>query len=190
MNIKIPKTQVALHPLIAKRWSPLAFSERRIEKDTMDELFTAASWAASAYNEQPWRYYYAQRGSQSFDDLWSCLAKGNQPWTRDAAILLVACTTISFSANDKINSNASHDLGMANAQLLLQAVHRDIYGHLMAGFDKEKVTQYLNLDANTNVVCVGALGYMGTPEQLEGNYRTRELKARSRNSLDQFVIKL
>ena len=190
LEIKMPDVKTDILPLIQKRWSPLAFSDRPISELQMEELLEAAGWAASAYNEQPWRYIYAHRGSEGFDLLWSCLSEGNQPWAQSASVLLVALSKNIFKTTGKLNIWASHDLGMANAQLLLQAVHRNIYGHLMAGFDKEKLKTLLDLEDDITPVCMGALGYLGNVELLEGNYKKREQSVRSRNPLLSYAKRL
>lgn len=190
IDIKAAKTQAAVHPLIKKRWSPLSFSDQAIPDEKMQELFEAARWAASAYNEQPWEYVYAHKGTPGFDDLWNCLMGGNQPWTKKAAVLVVAIARNTFSMNGKPNNWAMHDLGMANAQLLLQAAENDIYGHLMAGFEPDKVNDLLQLSENQQPVCMGALGYLGDPEELEEAYKSRELAPRSRKEVSEFITAL
>jgi len=45
-----------IHQLIAERWSPYAFAERPVSDSDLRSLFEAARWAASSFNEQPWRY--------------------------------------------------------------------------------------------------------------------------------------
>ena len=42
-----------IHELIARRWSPYAFSDRPVSDDDLRALFEAARWAPSSYNEQP-----------------------------------------------------------------------------------------------------------------------------------------
>ncbi len=190
IEIKKPTVKSEIHGLIQKRWSALAFSDKDIEDVYMEELFEAASWAASAYNEQPWRYIYAHQGTEGFEQLWSCLAEGNQPWSKSAGVLFVAIYKTNFSKNGGSNHWAAHDLGMANAQLLLQAVHRDIYGHLMAGFDADRISQLFNLDNDSVPHCMGALGYLGNELSLTEAYRNRELSPRSRNKVSSFTKKV
>ena len=190
IEIKSPETSFDLAPLIRKRWSPRSFAEQAISKTQVEELLEAARWAASANNEQPWRYTYALKGTPGFEQLWNCLLPGNQPWTKDAAVLLVAMKRNTFARTGKANPWAAHDLGLANAQLLLQAAHRDIYGHMMAGFDKEKVNTLLNLDETVTPVCMMALGYLGEADQLDEPYKTRELTPRNRLSIDKFTQQL
>ncbi len=112
---------------------------------------------------------------------------GNQPWAKDAAALVVTVARKTFAANGNANGSALHDLGMANATLLLQARALDIFGHPMGGFDREKATEILNLDEDRMPVCVIALGYLGDAEQLIEPFKTRELSPRSRKTVDQFV---
>ena len=184
---KTPKTEAEIHPLIAKRWSPRSFSNKPITKEQMNELFEAARWAASANNEQPWEYAYAFKDTDGFEKLWNCLMPGNQPWTKQASVLVVALKRNTFAKNGNPNPWAEHDLGLANAQLFIQATHRDIYGHMMAGFDKEKTKQTLALNEDVEPVCIFALGYLGEAESLEEPYLSRELAPRNRNSVEQFT---
>nr|WP_321357824.1 nitroreductase family protein [uncultured Draconibacterium sp.] len=180
-------TKYEIHPLLEKRWSPRAFSPEPVSEEEVNEIFTAASWAPSAMNEQPWQYVYAMRGTPGFDAIWDCLAPGNQPWTKQAALLFVAIKIDTFANNGNPNPWAMHDVGMANAQLLLQAASKDIYGHMMAGFDGDKLKEVLQLSDNVTPVCVGALGYLGHADSLDEPYRSREKAPRIRKSLDEFV---
>ena len=184
------ETKYNIHPLLEKRWSPRAFSPKPVTEEGVNEIFSGASWAPSAMNEQPWQYVYALRGTSGFDTLWDCLATGNQPWTKNAAVLFVALQRNTYEKNGRLNKLAMHDVGMANAQLLLQAGAKDIYGHLMGGFENDKVIEVLNLDENVSPVCMGALGYLGNADSLEEPYRSREKAPRTRKSLEEFVRRL
>ncbi|MCK3686286.1 nitroreductase family protein [Maribellus sp. YY47] len=187
---KQTKVNSGLHPLIQKRWSPRAFSEKKIEERELEVLFEAASWAPSANNEQPWQYVYALKGTPGYENLWNCLMPGNQPWSKTAPVIFAALYRNTFKKNGMPNPWAAHDLGMANAQLLLQAASSDIYGHLMAGFDEQKLREKLQLRDDVTPVCVGVLGYLGNAEKLDEPYRTREIKGRSRYGLNEFVQKV
>ncbi len=190
IDIKKVRVGKIVHPLIKKRWSPRAFSEEKIPQELLDGIFEAASCAPSAMNEQPWKYVYAERGTPGFDKLWSCLMPGNQPWTKKAPVIFVAIYNKYYENNGRENTAAEHDLGMANANLLMQAVSQDIYGHLLGGFDAQKTAEVLNLDDEQVPFCMGVLGYLGDPEQLEEPYKSREQAERSRKELKEFVLKL
>ncbi len=65
----------------------------------------------------------------------------------------------------------------------------DIYGHVMAGFDKQKTAESLNLDADRAAFCIIALGYLGNIDQLNEPYKGRELMSRTMKPLSEFVFK-
>ncbi|HPF52117.1 MAG TPA: nitroreductase family protein [Draconibacterium sp.] len=188
--IELTETGVDIHQLIKERWSPRAFSSKKIPEALLKEIFTAASWAASAMNEQPWHYIYAENGTEGFEKLWSCLNPTNQIWTKNVPVIFAAFYHQNYRLNGKPNRAAMHDLGMANAQLLLQATSTGVYGHLMGGFDSGKLTETLETSNDLVPVVMGVLGYPGDPEKLEEPFRSRELKPRTRLSLDEFVEKV
>ena len=189
-TIELTETEVGIHPLIKMRWSPRAFSTRKIGKDSLEKIFTAASWAASAMNEQPWHYIYAINGTEGFEKLWSSLNPTNQIWTKNVPVIFAAFYRQNYSLNGKPNRAAMHDLGMANAHLMLQAVSEGIYGHLLGGFDKEKLADELQISGDLVPFVMGVLGYPGDPEKLEEPFRTRESKPRTRRSIEEFVVRV
>ena len=186
-SVKIPSTQYPVLELIKNRWSARAFTDTPLTDETVHTLFEAASWAASANNEQPWQYIYAHRGTPGFDQLWNCLMPGNQPWAKNAAILILSVARKTYAANGNPNAYSWHDLGMANATLFLQATAMDIYGHPMAGFSKDKAKEALGLTDDQEPVCMIALGYLAAPEVLEEPFLTREVTARTRKALSEIV---
>jgi nitroreductase len=189
-TIKIAKTTYPVLDVIKNRWSARAFSSKDISDEELNTLFEAASWAASANNEQSWQYIYAKKGTEAFDTIWNCLLPGNQPWAKHAAALIVAVARKTFEANNTLNAYAGHDLGMANAHLLLQARAMNIYCHPMAGFNKIKLTENLNLSENQDAFCVIATGFLAEAETLEEPFKTRELTARKRKNISEFTFQL
>lgn len=181
---KIPQTQYPILDVLKNRWSARSFSDKKISQETLEQLLESASWAFSSMNEQPWRYIYAFKGEPAFDKMWACLMAGNQPWSKNAAVLMLSLANTKFG-NGNANRHAYHDVGAANANLLTEATANNIYGHIMGGFDYAKVQTEFNLPEQLEPVAVIALGYLGEPEQLEEPFRARELNARSRKSLNE-----
>src|SRR5579872_15138 len=127
-----PKTQAStaapIHELIAKRWSPYCFAPDPVPLGDLRALFEAATWAASSYNEQPWRYIVATKDNgEEFAKLLSCLVEGNQAWAKEAPVLALGCASLKFAHNGKPNAAALHDLGQASATLSLEATARGLY---------------------------------------------------------------
>jgi len=173
-----------LHPIISERWSPRALSGEPIDQASLDMLFEAARWAASSYNAQPWKYIYAHKSTPEFQEMWDCLLPGNQPWTTKASVIFACIAVDRFEHDGSVNAWAEHDLGAANAQLFLQATHMDIYGHLLAGVDKERASELLKITDGEHLVCFGVLGRLAPPEILEEPFRSRETAPRMRKPLD------
>lgn len=169
--------------LIKNRWSARSFSDKLIKDNDLNTILEAATWAFSANNAQPWQFVYAHRGSAEFEAIWGCLAGGNQPWCKDAAALVV-CISQDVFENGKRNDWALHDLGAANATMMLQATEMQIFGHPMAGFDRAKASTLLGLNPETHTPWViMALGYLDSPDKLNDPYKTRELTPRTRKAL-------
>ncbi|MDB5272855.1 MAG: nitroreductase [Chitinophagaceae bacterium] len=188
-TIKTAQTQHPVLDLIKKRWSPRSFFQEEMEQADLDTILEAASWAASANNEQPWQYVYAHRGTEGYETLKSCLNPMNQTWAKDSAVLIAAIARKTFASGDD-NKWALHDLGMANAQLLLQALSMNIYGHPMAGFNREKLSELLSLNEQQEAVCMIALGFLDIPDKLDEPLRSRETQVRQRKPLTAFTTLL
>ncbi|GAB3286961.1 nitroreductase family protein [Hymenobacter tenuis] len=173
---------------IRKRWSPRAFASYPVAPETLDQVFEAASWAASAMNEQPWRYIYAHHADQeTFQKMVDCLLPGNQPWAKNAPLLILALAKTQYD-NGTPNGAALHDLGLANGNLILEATALGLHGHFMGGFDAAKTKEVFQLPDTLQPVAFIALGYLGAVEQLEEPFLSREKAARQRKSISEFAF--
>lgn len=191
MSIKIAKTEHKVIDVIKNRWSARSFSDKAISETDLHTLFEAASWAFSANNAQPWEFIYAHKeDTAAFQKLHSCLVGGNQPWTKNAAVLMAVIAHKKLE-NGHENKAANHDVGSANATLMLQATSMNIYGHVIGGFDMNKTVELLNIDTETTepVVFI-ALGYLDSPEKLEEPFKTREITPRTRKPLERIIKRL
>lgn len=187
--IKQAKTKYPVIDLIKDRWSARAFSKKSLAEDELFTLFEAAHWAASSSNEQPWRYIYARReDTEVFEKMVHCLMPGNQPWAKNAAVLILCVVKTTAGPDNKPNLAAMHDLGLANATLLLQATSQHIYGHMMGGYDKAKTKKEFNIGEGYDTAIFMALGYLDSPDTLEEPFKTRELTARTRKDLSEVVF--
>lgn len=187
MSIKIAETNNPVIDLIKNRWSARSFSNQEITQKELETILEAGSWAFSSNNAQPWHFIYAFRNDASFQKLHECLMPGNKPWTKNAAVL-IAVLADKKNANGSENRIARHDVGAANATLMLQALTMGIYGHVMGGFDVAKAVEVLQIDAEVlDPVVFIALGHLDTAEKLEEPFKTRELTPRTRKSLNEIA---
>jgi nitroreductase len=181
-------TTYPVHELIRNRWSPRAYSTQPVEQEKLNQVFEAASWAFSAMNAQPWQYIYAHKAdTEAFQRILDTLMPGNQPWAKNAQVLIIALANTQH-ANGQPNGAAMHDLGAANATLFLEATALGLHGHVMGGFDREKVRRDFNLPDNLTPGVVIALGYLGEAEQLEEPFLSREKAARTRKPVAEFAF--
>jgi len=190
LAVKPAVTKNNVQQLLRKRWSARSFSDRPIATEMLAQLFEAASWAPSSMNEQPWRYAYALKGSESYEALLHCLQPGNAHWAKNAAVLIMSTADTRFQAFPDSNRHALHDTGAANALLLLEAAANEIYGHEIGGYKREETRALLDLPEFMEDVCFIVLGYLDDAEKLDEPFRSRELSPRSRKDVAEFTKQL
>jgi nitroreductase len=186
---KHAKPQHPIHELLVKRFSPYGFSDRPVAKADLLSLFEAARWAPSSYNEQPWTYIVATREEpEEYARVHSCLVEGNQGWAKNAPVLAIGCANLNFVRNGKPNAAAVHDLGLASANLSVEATARGLCVHQMIGIDRDKVRATFNVPLDVEPITGLAIGYAADPETLPEPVRQRDTSPRSRKPLSQFVF--
>ncbi len=178
-----------IHELIDKRWSPRAFSEREIEAEKIEKLFESASFAASCFNEQPWRFIYATKDyPERYDQLLSCLVDFNQMWVKTAPMIILTLASTKFAQNQKENLHARHDLGLAIGNMSVQAMSMNLYMHQMAGFSIGKAREMFEIPNDFDIVTMIAVGYLGDPSQLPDHISEMESNKRERKPLDKILF--
>jgi nitroreductase len=190
-RIKIAPTNYNVLDLIKNRFSARAFSDKALALSEVNTLLEAAMWAPSAMNEQPWRYYVALKSNVlAFQKLVDLLVQGNMPWAKNAGALILCTVKLTFKQNQQPNVSALHDVGMANQNLLLQALSMGIYGHVMGGFHRNQAKEIFNMGSDYEPVCIIALGYLGDLETLVEPFKERERTQRTRKLLNEVVTYL
>jgi nitroreductase len=168
-----------LNKAIQNRWSPRAFSDKKVTKEMIDLLFEAARRAPSSRNEQPWNYYYVHRENRViFNDFLDFLTGDNPLWAKEAEVLMISVMKKNFDHKNRPNGKALHDIGAANVSIAIQASEMGLQVHQMGGFDKEKAATYLHLETEIfEPVTAIAVGF---PD--ENRPQTEELLQRKRQS--------
>ena len=186
---KVAQASYPIHDFIRQRWSPRAFADRAITRTELGGLLEAARWAPSSSNEQPWSFIVATRDNKTeFEKLFSCLVPGNQLWAGAAPVLMLSIAHMVFEEDNSPNRHALHDVGLAVENLILQGMSIGVFTHQMAGFHVNKARELFALPAGYEPVAMIALGYPGDPNTLPDTLRKRELAARSRKGLEEFVF--
>ena len=184
------KTRFEVHELIRRRWSPYALDpDRSINAAELESLFEAAAWAASSFNEQPWRFIVARKEqSGEFSRMLACLMEANQVWARNASALVLGLTRDAFTRNGKPNRVALHDLGLAAGSLTLEATYRGMVVHQMAGIEAQKIVETYGVPAGFTPQTAIAIGYPADPSILPEELRGRDTGERTRKELGEFVF--
>ena len=183
MEFITSKTTPADHPIldhIKNRWSPRVFKSDLITETHIHQLLEAARWAASSYNQQPWRFIYAHRETAAHRKISDTLMPGNQPWAPSAPLLMLTAVKKDFD-NGRANFHAIHDLGLAVGNLSIQAQALGIGLHQMAGLDRGKAAVAFDIPEEFEVITALAAGYYGGDiGQLPENLQAAEQRERSR----------
>lgn len=186
---KLAPADYPIEEILRRRWSPRAFSDRSIEPDKIRSLFEAARWAPSSFNEQPWSYLVATKENpEDYAKLLSCLVEGNQQWARLAPVLMTSVAKLNFEKTGKPNRHAFHDVGLATANMMIQATAMGLFVHAMAGFSAEKVRELYIVPDDYEPVAAIAIGYPADDDVLPESMRQKELAARSRIPIASFVF--
>lgn len=186
---KPAETRYPVHELIARRWSPRAFSDRAVEREALGSLFEAARWAPSSFNEQPWRFFVAtQQEPERFERLARCLTPGNRAWAERAPVLALSIAKLHFDREHRPNRHAGHDVGLAVENLVLQAEALGLSVHQMAGYDPALARELLAIPPDFEPMAMIAIGHRGEPDALPELLAQRERAPRTRRPLDELVF--
>ena len=183
-----PAADDILH-VILHRWSPRSFADRDVSGADLKKIFEAARWAASSYNEQPWRFLVGRRGSETYDKIFSSLGDFNKGWAGSAPVLILNAASTKFLRNGTPNRVALYDLGAAAATLSYQATALGLFTHQMAGFDGDVARKAFNIPEDYILGAVIALGYQGEPAALSNEQMIKqEVAKRERKPLSEIVL--
>nr|ABZ79369.1 putative nitroreductase [uncultured bacterium] len=159
--------------LFYQRWSPRAYQSKPVSDEKLQQIFDAARWSQSCFNEQPWLFITSKPKSQStFVNL---LVEGNQNWAKQAPVIGFVVARKNFLRNGNENAHAAFDAGSAWMALTLQARMLGLYTHGMAGIQYEEVYIQFQLDTEEyQVICGFTLGYLDKPDTLPEEMRSKE----------------
>ena len=173
--------------MIYHRWSPRAMSGERLSNDELMSLFEAARWAPSSFNEQPWRFVYAERDGTHWPRFLDFLSEGNRRWAGAAAVLVVALSRLTFERNGNPSRTHSYDTGAAWQNLALQGCRMGLVVHGMAGFDYDGARDALGVPEAFAVEAMIAVGRPAPAEVLPEPVREREIPS-GRKPVSEFAF--
>ena len=181
-------TSVDIAPLLAARWSGVAFdSGRAVPNNKIEAMLEAARWAPSCYNDQPWRFIVCskQTDTLAWNGVFDSLMELNQGWCQSVPVLIVVVANILFSHNGQPNPCAIYDAGAASLSACLQGAHEGVMTHQMAGFHADKLRLRFSIPENMTPLSIIAAGYSVPAESIPGLLREKELSPRTRKPLEE-----
>jgi nitroreductase len=187
-EVKAGPAESGVLDIILKRWSPRSYADKPVPSADLVKIFTAAAWAASSYNEQPWRFLVGKKGDETYAKILDSLIEFNQAWAKTAPVLILSVGKKTFTQNEHPNAYGLHDTGAASANMSLQATALGLHTHGMGGVDKDRARKNFAIPEDFEVGAAWALGYVGDPEALPEVYREMEKAARTRKPLGEFVF--
>lgn len=169
------ETATALHPLLARRWSPTSFDiDHTATEDEAASLIEAARWAPSAGNSQPWAFIVGRRGDDTHRRLVPHLAGSSRQWAPAASVLIAnLCHRFVEDTDWDYSEFALYDLGQAVAHLTVQAAALGLSARQFRAFDRDAIAAEFRVPDHWQVTTLTAVGRTQAP----GPLRDRRLAA-------------
>jgi nitroreductase len=184
-NPRVPDAPI--DEMFTDRWSPRGFDPEPLTKEEIRQLFEAARWAPSCFNEQPWRFYFAASPTDREAYL-SALVPRNQLWAGRAPLLIFVLAHRTFGQSGRDNRHAPFDAGAAWFSLALQARKMGLYAHAMAGFNQRRAYAVLGVsESEYHIMAAVAVGRKGGADHLPDEMQAIE-KPNQRRPQSEFVF--
>ncbi|SCE83927.1 nitroreductase family protein [Micromonospora chokoriensis] len=180
-----------LTPLLAFRWSPLAFHPTdELSAADAASLLEAARWAPSLGNRQPWRFTLGHRDDETWKRILVNLPEREQRWAHRAAALLLAAHVDADTASDAAPADGiAYDLGQAVAHLTVQATALGLHVRQVLTVDRAGLVADLHLPADVRPYAVVAVGRLGDPLSLPADLVAEETSLRHRRPLADLLLR-
>jgi nitroreductase len=181
MTHRPAQTDIAIHPLLAERWSPRAYSDQGVGHDQVLALLEAARWAPSAFNAQPWRFVVFEKAADpnAFARAFATLVPFNQTWNAPAQVLITVLAD-TLTSKGAVNATAGYDAGAAAMALLLQAHALKLAAHPMSGFDAHAFQQAFDIPERFVALSMISVAHHGDAQALPAALAERESAPRAR----------
>ena len=141
--------------LARSRYSCRKYKQQSVEDDKLNYVLEGGRVAPSAANHQP--LFFVVVKDENIENLWSCYSR---EWLRSAPVCIVICSDHSKSwkrADGK--DSADIDAAIATDHITLAATSIGLATCWVCNFNKQKLTEILNLPDHVEPVVLLPLGY-------------------------------
>ena len=157
--------------LVQRRQSVRGYTPQPVEKEKIEACIEAARVAPSACNAQPWRFVVVTDPTlkNAVADATASRVLGMNHFTKQAPVHVVVVRepknfTAGVGSVLKQKDYAMYDVGIATAQLCLQATELGLGTCILGWFDEKKVRRLLNIPRSKRIDLIITLGYPASEE--------------------------
>ncbi|MBT3273032.1 MAG: nitroreductase family protein [Spirochaetales bacterium] len=173
---------------IEKRRAYRALDGRKIPADSIDRIITAATYAPSCANMQPWRFL-AVSDEPLLTSVKGAVSERNY-WVNPAPFIVVVCTKLDYDCERPEGRDYAYfDTGMAVSNMMLQGVKEGLHTHPIAGFEPSAMKEVLGIPDDVIALAVVVFGYPGDPSTLNEKHLTGENSDRIRKPIGETVVR-
>ncbi|MBN1769315.1 MAG: nitroreductase family protein [Prolixibacteraceae bacterium] len=179
----------SINKKIRERYSPRAYTDKKLSEIQIYQLFEAARWASSAYNGQPWRFLYATPDMQErWDKMFNSLIDFNKQWVQHAPLLVAGLVKTYDNEKNAPIRNAGYQLGLSVGNMVSQAGEMGLHMRQMTGFDADVLRSNFAIPSNIEPVVMFVAGYEGSQDSLDERSRVPVGKERIRKPLNEIIF--
>lgn len=172
----------ALHPALARRFSPVAFDPHAEVTDAqIDTLLDAARLAPSAGNSQPWAFVVARRGDAVHRRTVCHLAGSSAAWAAGASLLVanLAHVYVEDTTEWEYSEFSRYDLGQAVAHMTIQGLALGLAAHQFRAFDRAAMAREFDVPPHWEVTSMSAFGVAAHTTDASADPASRPRRSRT-----------
>jgi nitroreductase len=172
---------------IERRRARRALSEKPVPAEVLARLMTAATYAPSCFNSQPWRFLVVNR-DRELEIVKENLVGGNY-WAKKAPVIVLVFTKPDLDCRLSDNRDyAFFSTGLAVESLMLQATWEGLIAHPIAGYKPLPLKEAFGVGPDMVLLTLVVIGYPGDEAYLSDKHREQEHSARDRKAEDQVIM--
>ncbi len=172
---------------IEKRRARRALSENPVPRDVIARIMTAATYAPSCFNNQPWRFLVVDDAAQ-LEIIKDNLSGGNY-WARKAPLIIVVLTKADLDCRLSDNRDyAFFSTGLAVQNLMLQATAEGLIAHPIAGYKPLPIKEAFGIPQEMLLITLVVVGLPGDESHLNEKHKELEHSLRDRKPEDRVIM--
>ena len=172
---------------IEKRRAKRALSEKKIPADVVDRIMTAATYAPSCFNNQPYRFLVVDQDKE-LEKIRLNMPDANY-WAKKSPLMVLVTTKPELDCQlDDKRDYAFFDVGLAVENMILQAVKEGLVAHPIAGYRPVSIKKAFGIPDDYTLIVIVVIAYPGDESILNSKHLTSEHSERNRKPKEEVVF--